>query len=270
MKLAITGKGGVGKTTVTSLFVGAYAEDGKNVIAIDANPDANLGIALGFEAKEVSKIIPISDLNDLIAERTGSKPGTYGSLFKLNPKVDDIPNRFSLKKGRVKLLVMGTVKKGNTGCLCPEGALLKSLVSHLVLRSTEVVIMDMDAGMEHIGRGTAKGVDMFIIVVEPGQRSFQTARVIKALSKDFGIEDCFIIGSKTKNDADREFILDNLADFKILGFLNYNDEVLVADKQAKGVYESAPTAVKEILEIKQQLEMIIQQKKGAESGKNYN
>jgi CO dehydrogenase maturation factor len=165
MKLAITGKGGVGKTTLTSLLAWIYSTQGSKVIAIDANPDANLAEALGFSTEESQKVTPIADMRDLIEERTGTKQGSVGAFFKLNPKVDDIPERFSIQKNGIKLLVMGTVKKGGGGCLCPEGAVLKSLLSHLVLSRTEVVVMDMDAGVENLGRGTAKAVDAFIIVV---------------------------------------------------------------------------------------------------------
>src|SRR4030043_512252 len=174
MKLAITGKGGVGKTTLTSLLARIYAAEGNKVIAIDANPDANLATALGINDDESRRITPIAALQELIQERTGAKSSSFGTFFKLNPKVDDIPERFSIRKDGIKLLVMGTVKKGGSGCLCPESALLRNLLNHLVLGRSEVVIMDMDAGVENLGRGTAKAVDAFIIVVEPGQRSFRS------------------------------------------------------------------------------------------------
>jgi CO dehydrogenase maturation factor len=254
MKLAITGKGGVGKTTLTSLLAWIYAKEGSMVIAIDANPDANLATALGISAEESQKITPIVELQELIQERTGAKPGSFGTFFKLNPKVDDIPERFSIQKDGIKLLVMGTVKRGGGGCLCPEGALLKSLVSHLVLGRSEVVVMDMDAGVENLGRGTAKAVDAFIIVVEPGQRSFQTARAIQRLAKDLGVKKCYIVGSKTHNDDERRFISNNLPDFDILGFINYHPEVAEADRLGKGVSEAAPAAVAEAKEIKKKLE----------------
>ena len=248
MKLAITGKGGVGKTTLTSLLAWIYSTEGSKVIAIDANPDANLATALGIRAEEAEKITPIAELQELIQERTGAKPGNLGTFFKLNPKVDDIPERFSIQKDGIKLLVMGTVKRGGSGCLCPEGAMLKSLVSHLVLGRSEVVIMDMDAGVENLGRGTAKAVDAFIIVVEPGQRSFQTARAIQRLAKDLGVQKCYIVGSKTHDDNERRFIIDNLSDFEVLGFLNYHPEVAEADRLGKSVFETAPVAVAEVKE----------------------
>ena len=264
MKLAVTGKGGVGKTTTASLLARVYATEGNKVIAIDANPDANLATALGISADEAQRITPIAELKDLIQERTGVKPGSIGAFFKVNPQVDDIPERFSIRKDGIELLVMGTVKKGGSGCLCPEGALLKSLLSHLVLSRSEVVIMDMDAGVENLGRGTAKGVDAFIIVVEPGQRSFQTARSIRDLAKDLDIQKCYIVGSKTRDDGDRQFIVDNLPDFEVLGFVNYHSEVAEADRLGKSVFETAPAAVAEVKEIKSKLEQIARRRQGAQ------
>ena len=256
MKLAVTGKGGVGKTTTASLLAWVYASEGNKVIAIDANPDTNLATALGISAEEAQRITPIAELKDLIEERTGVKAGTIGAFFKVNPKVDDIPEQFSIRKDGIKLLVMGTVKKGGSGCLCPEGALLRSLLSHLVLSRSEVVILDMDAGVENLGRGTAKAVDAFVIVVEPGQRSFQTARAIRDLAKDLGIEKCYIVGSKTRDSDDRHFIVNNLPDFEVLGFINYHSEIAEADRLGKNVFDTAPGAVSDIKQIKNHLEQI--------------
>ena len=257
MKLAITGKGGVGKTTLTSLLAWIYSKAGNNVIAIDANPDANLATALGFSAAQAQKITPIAELKELIQERTGTKSGGLGTFFKLNPKVDDIPERFSIQKNGIKLLVMGTVKRGGGGCLCPEGAMLKSLLSHLVLSRSEVVVMDMDAGIENLGRGTAKAVDAFIIVVEPGQRSFQTARDIQRLAADLGVKKSYVVGSKTHDDEERRFIIDSLTDFDVLGFINYHPEIAQADKLGKNVFESAPVAVAEASSIVKKLEEML-------------
>src|SRR4030042_538468 len=197
MKLAIAGKGGVGKTTLASLLAGVYSAEGKVVIASDADPDANLAMALGIPREEAQRITPIAELKDLIEERTGARPGGMGGFFKLNPKVDDIPERFSARKDNIRLLVMGSVKAGGGGCVCPESVLLKGLLSHLLLGRSEVVIMDMEAGLEHLGRGTAQGVDAFIIVVEPGKRSLQRAEAVQRLAKDLGVGQCYVVGSKT-------------------------------------------------------------------------
>lgn len=261
MKLAVAGKGGVGKTTLVSLLAGVYSAEGEKVIAIDADPDANLAMALGIPSEQARRITPIAELKDLIEERTGAKPGSVGAFFKLNPRVDDIPERFSARKDNIRLLVMGSVKAGGGGCVCPESVLLKSLVSHLLLGMSDVVIMDMEAGLEHLGRGTAQGVDAFIIVVEPGKRSLETAEAIRALAKDIGIDKSYVVGFKTHNDADRKFIMDNLPGFEVIGFVDYNPHIAEADRLGLGVFEMAPEAVEEVKKIKQELELSIEKKK---------
>lgn len=257
MKLAIAGKGGVGKTTLSSLLARVYASEGRKVIAIDADPDANLAGALGIPIEEARKVTPIAELNDLIEERTGARPGSSGGFFKINPKVDDIPERFSIQKDGIRLLIMGTVKAGGTGCVCPESVMLKSLLSHLLLDRDDVIIMDMEAGLEHLGRGTAKAVDALIVVVEPGQRSLQTAEAIKKLTADLGISRCYVVGSKTRDESDRQFIINGLSGLEVLGFINHNPKIIDADRQGKSVYETAPESVEEVKKIKEKLEKSI-------------
>jgi CO dehydrogenase maturation factor len=259
MKVAIAGKGGVGKTTLASLLARIYSAEGKRVIAIDANPDANLAQALGIPGEEARNITPIAELKELIEERTGARMGGLSPYFKLNPRVEDIPERFSAVKDNVWLLVLGTVKRGGVGCMCPESALLRSLLSHLLLGRDEIVIMDMDAGVEHLGRGTAQAVDAFIVVVEPGRRSLQTAEAVRELAKDLGIERCFVVGSKTRDEADRRFIQENLPQFELLGFLNYNPQIVEADRRGWSIFDSAPQAAKEVGEIKERLEKYLRE-----------
>jgi CO dehydrogenase maturation factor len=259
MKLAITGKGGVGKTTVSSLLAKAFAAEGRVVLAIDANPDSNLATALGIPAEEAAKITPISEMKQLIEERTGATPGTVGGYFKINPRVDDIPERFAVRIDGIRFMVLGTVKSGGMGCICPESAVLRSLVSHLLLGQSDVVVMDMDAGVEHLGRGTARGIDAFIAIVEPGQRAVQTARSVKNLAHDLGIEKFYVVGSKVTSEADRKYIADSLADSIVLGYLSYHPEIAQADRQGKGVFETAPRAVEEILEVKRRLEEVYEE-----------
>jgi CO dehydrogenase maturation factor len=256
LKVAITGKGGVGKTTLSSLLARLYAAEGNTVLAIDANPDANLGTALGIPVEELSRITPIAQMEELVQERTGGKPGTIGGFFKLNPRVDDIPERFSIAKDGVRLLVMGTVKKGGSGCMCPESALLRSLLNHLLLRRSEVVILDMDAGVEHLGRGTAESVDAFISVVEPGRRSLDTAQAVKRLAQDIGIKKCYVVGNKVTSDADRQFIIENLPDFELLGFISYNPKIVEADRKGMSPFDIDPNVVSEVRVIKEKLESI--------------
>ena len=254
MKLAITGKGGVGKTTLASLLARLYAAEGKAVLAIDANPDANLALALGLPPAEARRISPIAEMKDLIEERTGASPGSEAPFFKLNPQVDDIPERFSAKIDGIRLLIMGTVKTGGSGCMCPESALLKNLISHLLLRESDVVIMDMDAGVEHLGRGTAQAVDALIIVVEPGRRSIQTAEAIRRLASDLGIKRSYVVGSKISSDADRRFITESLPDFEVLGFIGYSSKLREADLSGVSAFDADPEVAAEVRSIKERLE----------------
>lgn len=254
MKIAITGKGGVGKTTLASLLARLYAAEGCTVLAIDADPDANLAAALGFPPELVANITPIAEMEDLVEERTGMKPGTIGGFFTLNPKVDDIPDRFSASYNGVKLLVMGTVKKGGAGCVCPENTLIKNLVRHLLVQRKEVVIMDMVAGVEHLGRGTAAAVDAFIVVVEPGQRSLETARTIARLAADLGISRIYVVGCKVRSERDEAFIAGALPDMPILGFLPYSPQAIEADLAGRAVYDTVPELVEAARRIKERLD----------------
>jgi CO dehydrogenase maturation factor len=255
-KLAITGKGGVGKTTLASVLARLYASEGCTVLAIDADPDANLGASLGISAEELGRVTPIARMEELIHERTGAAPGTTGGVFKLNPTVDDIPDSLSVNKDGVKLLVMGTVKKGGGGCVCPESALLKSLMNHLLLRRSEVVILDMEAGIEHLGRATAQAVDAFITVVEPGMRSLETARAVRELAADIGISRCYVVGNKISSDDDRRFVVDNLSDFDVLGFISQNPKIAEADRRGLSPYDIDPKVVAEVKVIREKLEAV--------------
>jgi len=227
MKLAISGKGGVGKTTFSSLLIRAYNQLGKRVLAIDADPDANLAAGLGIENSD--RIIPISDMKELVSERTGAQPGSMGGFFKLNPKVDDLPEALSVTFENIKLMRLGGVKKGGAGCICPESTLLRALVMHIVLVRDEVVVMDMEAGIEHLGRATAKAVDKLIVVVEPGRRSIDTAEHIRKLANEIGLDAIAVVGNKIRGPKDREFLQTHLNDFEFLGFLPYDDTLIEAD-----------------------------------------
>ena len=178
MKLAVTGKGGVGKTTFVALLSAVLSRKGHKVLLIDADPDMNLATVIGIPHDR--KVTPIVELKKLIAERTGVEERKSAPLFKMNPKVDDIPDTYCVEHNGLKLIVMGTIRKGGGGCACPENAFLKSLLSYLVVARDEWVILDMEAGIEHLGRGTAIGVDHMIVVVEPNRTSIETAyRIIK-------------------------------------------------------------------------------------------
>lgn len=246
MKIAITGKGGVGKTTLAAYLARWFGTRGHSVLAIDADPDSNLAHALGVPNAE--EITPIAEMKDLIAERTESTPGTFGGLFKMNPRVDDLPEKIAIPCGdNVRLMVMGGVKKGGMGCVCPESVLLKNLVHHLVLRRDEVVIMDMEAGIEHLGRGTARGVNAFVVVVEPGKRSIETAGRIRTLAADIGLEQICVVANKVRSEKDEDFLKSQLSNFTMLGFIPYDEAIIEADIQGK-FPENMATATRLALE----------------------
>ncbi|HUS93507.1 MAG TPA: AAA family ATPase [Phycisphaerae bacterium] len=219
MKIAVSGKGGVGKTTLSSLLTGVLASRGRGVIALDADPDANLPSALGVPADE--PITPIAEMDELIAERTGSKDN-YGGYFKLNPKVDDIPEQFARRIGPIRLLVLGGVSQGGAGCICPASAVIKALLSHLVLGRDEAVIMDMEAGIEHLGRATAQSMDALLIVVDPGPWSVQTARRIRGLAAEIGLTKLFAVANRVTAPEDLDRIGSSLGDIPLIGHLPYD------------------------------------------------
>ncbi len=252
LKIAIGGKGGVGKTTVTALLARCLARVHDNkVIAIDADPVANLAAGLGIP--EDQPITPIAELSDLIAERTGAKPGTMGGFFSLNPKVDDIPERFSRERDGVKLLVMGTVQSGGSGCICPESTILKALMNHLVLYRDEVVLMDMEAGVEHLGRATSGSVDALVVVVNPGARSRLAANKIRKLGQDIGIKNIVVLGNRVHGPEDEELIRSTLSDFEILGFIPEHQEIVDADRRGSRPFESIEDAPRELFAVAEKL-----------------
>ncbi len=255
-KLAITGKGGVGKTTLSALLAYAYANEGKTVMAIDADPDANLASALGMPAEQAARITPIAQMDELIEERTGARPGESGGFFSLNPKVDDIPDRFAASHRGIKLLVLGTVGRGGGGCICPESSLLRNLVRHLVVGRSDVVILDMEAGLEHLGRGTASAVDAFIVVVEPGRRSLQTAQAIRRLAADLWIHKVYVVGNKVRDEQDAAFIRESLPGDDLLGLLPFSREAIEADMQGTAIFDADEALLAEAQRIKDRLDRL--------------
>lgn len=229
MKLAITGKGGTGKSTIAGILAHYYKNDGYKVLAVDADPDANLASAIGIPAEKASSIIPISEQRKLIKERTGANPGQFGQLFKMNPTVHDIPDEFCIDYQGIKLLVMGAIRKGGSGCACPENVLLRSLLSEIILNRDEVIIVDMEAGIEHLGRATAKSIDKMIIIVEPGSRSIATAKTIMRMAREIAIQSLVIVGNKIQDEKQKDWISKKFSQDQILGMISYHEIIRDAD-----------------------------------------
>ena len=248
MKIAITGKGGVGKTTFAAVLARLYADEGRKVLCADVDPDANLGLALGFSEEELEKITPISEMKEMIQERT--QADAFGKFFKINPKVDDLPDMLAREINGVKLLLMGTVKTGGAGCVCPEHVILKRVLTHLIVGRDDVVIMDMEAGLEHLARGTTDWVDRFIVVVEPGARSVQTYHSVKRLAADLGVHQVSVVGNKVRDEADERFIREHVPAEDLLGIIRYSGSVADADRRCASPYDLALDTVEEIRRIK--------------------
>jgi CO dehydrogenase maturation factor len=237
MKIAISGKGGVGKTTLAGVMARRLADKGHKVLAVDADPDSNLASAIGIDMKLWEGIKPLAQMTEFIEERTGSKKGELGSFFRLNPRVDDIPERFAVERDGVKLVVLGNIPQGGGGCFCAENTLLKSLLSHVLIERDEHVVVDMEAGLEHLGRGSTAYIDALIVVVEPGQRSFQTAHQVKKLAADLGIPRVYVVGNKVADERDRALIKDHLAGLPLLGLISCNEKIMEADRQNVSPYD---------------------------------
>jgi CO dehydrogenase maturation factor len=243
LKVAFCGKGGVGKTTVAALYIRKLAESGVRVVAVDADPVPNLASALGFP-RDV-RLEPLSALKELVQERTGAQPG-WGTLFRLNPRVDDLPERLGATAGNIRLLVMGTVDKGGSGCVCPESVMLKALVSHLLLQPDQAVVMDMEAGVEHLGRGTAATVDRMIAVVDGGERSHEAARRIRALAADLGVASLSVIANRVRSSAEAERVRRALPEMEFLGALPWDPAILEADHSGTQPYADLSRAPGEL------------------------
>lgn len=238
MKLAISGKGGVGKTTVAAILSLLLAKKYQTVLAVDADPDPNLATALGISRDVQQRMVPLSQQIALIEERTGAKVNQYGQVFKLNPEVSDIADSYATKIDNISLMVLGAVEKGGGGCACPENVFIRSLVTDLILFKNETLVMDMEAGVEHLGRATVQGVDYMIIVVEPGQRSIESTHRIIRLSREIGIKEIRLIGNKVVDQDDEEFIQSSFPDISIELFIPFDQSIRKSDKSGGSIMES--------------------------------
>jgi CO dehydrogenase maturation factor len=230
MKIAISGKGGVGKTTIAANLSKIFAENGYKIFTIDADPDANLATTLGIDSKESEGLKPLVELEEEIEEMNAGG----GSLISLNPKVDYILDDYAYNLGNIKFLRMGEAKQGGSECYCKENSFLRSLVESLLIDKDEVVVLDMGAGIEHLSRGTAGDVDCLIIIVEPSKVSIETAETVKKMAADLKISKVKIIANKVHNDQAKEFIKNNFHADDILGYIPFMQSIInSAMKQEK-------------------------------------
>ena len=258
MKLAVVGKGGVGKTSITGTLARQLGREGYKTLAIDVDPAMNLAYSLGISSDIASKITPLSENHSLIEERTGAAPGSSSGVFSLNPTVNDIAEKYGVAgPDGTRLLVMGTVRSAGAGCMCPTNSLAKALVRHLMVSAKEAVVMDMEAGLEHLGRGTVRGVDAMLCVVEPRMQSIETAHRIKDLSTELGVKTLLIIGNKMKNSAEQVLLKKALTELKLplLATVPYDESIEQADMVRIAPIDFAPDspAVKAVESIKNSL-----------------
>lgn len=235
MKIAISGKGGVGKSTLAAALALLFSQKGHRILALDADPDSNLAAALGMPLLLQKKIIPISKQIELIEERTSAKIKQYGQIFKINPEVSDIAEKYAITQNGVSLLVLGAVERGGSGCACPESILIRSLVIDLVLHKNQTLIMDMEAGVEHLGRATASGVDVMLVVLEPGQRSIDSTERIITYAKDIGIQKIKLVANKVASKNDEELLLQAFPKQDFLSFIPYSEELRQNDRKEVSV-----------------------------------
>ena len=255
--MAVAGKGGVGKTLIAGTMSRLLARDGYNVLAIDADPAMNLAYALGIPVDVASEIVPLAENDELVEERTGVKSGTsFGAFFKLTPTVDDIADKFGvIGPDNVRLLVMGTIRVGGTGCMCPANALIRAFMRHIMLERKDAVVIDMEAGLEHLGRATVRGFNALICVVEPGTQSIETAMKIKDLAKDIDVREVLAVGNKVLSPEDQRFIEGSLEkiELELICTIPFDRNILRADALRIAPIDHYPTspainAIKELEE----------------------
>ena len=236
MKIAVTGKGGVGKSTISAMLCHLARADNNQVLAVDADPDTNLAFSLGIPSDEVKNIVPVSCNQSLIEERTGAKIKKFGQIFKLNPKVDDVVDILGTHYSGINLIVMGAIQTAGSGCACPENVFLKSLLSEILLNRNEYIIIDMEAGIEHLGRGTAKSVDLLIIVSEPSPQSVNTAKSIRKFAEQLGVENIRYVGNKTQNQDDIAYLYEQLGIDLFLGVIPFDNRITQLERKELPLY----------------------------------
>lgn len=255
IKIAIGGKGGVGKTTICAIWAQLFAQDGYDVLAIDADPNSNLALAFGISSEQIPE--SLIEMKELIAERTGSGKDAVGSYFKLNPKVSDLPEKYWLEVDKVKLLILGAITQAGSGCACPEGAFLKALLTHTILQRQEVVLIDLAAGVEFMGRASIQGIDALVLVVEPGSRSIETANNMAKMASQLGIKCTAAIANKITESQQTDLIKSQLDNITLLGNINYSRSLQQADIKRLPVFGTDLEITEKLKQAKCKLEQLV-------------
>ncbi len=262
-KIAIGGKGGVGKTTVCAILAQLFAENGYDVLAIDADPDVNLASAFGIPHEQSPE--PLIKMKELIAERTGTGKDTLGAYFKLNPKVSDVPEEYWHETNGLKLLVLGAITQAGAGCACPEGAFLKALLTHTMLQRKEVVMVDLAAGVEFMGRASVQGIDALVLVVEPGSRSIETANKMAQMARKLGIGLVGAIVNKVAEPSQADLIESQLKDVVLLGTIKYSRALLEADLKRTPVFGADAEVIQVLKRVESRLAELIAKSNNCDS-----
>jgi len=222
LKIAVSGKGGAGKSTVSAQLVRCFTLHKMPVFAVDADPDANLGLVLGLDPEKLDSLSPLVELQDVIAEKNFGG----GTLVDLNPDVDDVLENYTLQDDLLRFLKMGAIKQGGSACYCKENSFLNAVLTTMLLDRSEAVVLDMSAGIEHLTRGTARGIKMMLVVVEPTRAGLSTALAVDRLAGDLKIEQVLFVGNKIRSDEDRDYLLSSLPPERIAGMISFSDQIL--------------------------------------------
>ncbi len=222
MKIAVSGKGGAGKSTLSANLVHCFASRNQSVFAVDADPDANLGLVLGLNPEKLALLEPLSDLQEVIA----AKNAGGGTLVDLNPDVSDVLEDYTLREGRIRFLKMGGIKQGGSSCYCKENAFLNAILTNILLDRPDAVVLDMSAGIEHLTRGTARGIESMLVVVEPTRAGVSTALSVDRLASDLRVPKVLFIGNKIRSGADRDYLIASLPEERIAGMIPFSEAVL--------------------------------------------
>ncbi len=226
MKLAVSGKGGVGKTTLVALLAASLAERGYRVTVIDADPNPTLAAALGLPPLPMT---PLLELREEIEQRVGGADG----IVRLNPKVDDLVERVAVTHRGIRLVVAGAITRGGAGCACPQSVLLRRVIEFLALERDQALLVDLEAGLEHLGRRSAHAADALLVVLDPSRASLETAGRIRRLAGEIGIAEVLGVANRVRGSTDEAFMTEHLDGLELIGTIPYSEVLAEAERTGR-------------------------------------